>query len=83
MLNHSLLKSALVVHETIYSLIFFTLLNTNISMLHGSNIHVFDSQILLQDPLGCYGNYDMRPVLSQVALVVKNPPVNAVDVTQK
>ena len=52
-------------------------------MLHGSNIHVFDSQILLQDPLGCYGNYDMRPVLSQVALVVKNPPVNAVDVTQK
>ena len=49
-------------------------------MLHGSNTHVFDSQILLQDPLGCYGNYDICPVLSQVALVVKNPPVNAGEV---
>ena len=49
-------------------------------MLHGSNTHVFDSQTLLQDPLGCYGNYDICPVLSQVALVVKNPPVNAGEV---
>ena len=64
-------------------LFFFTLLNINISMFHGSNIHVFDSQILLQDPLGCYGNYDICPVLSQVALVMKNPPVNAADVMQE